>query len=38
MGVLENNGQDIDKDPNLAGLKTWWDTAKTTAVDGQTKR
>jgi hypothetical protein len=33
VGVLENNGQDIDTDPNLASLKTWWATAKNTAAD-----
>jgi len=32
VGVLQNNGQDIDTDPNLAGLKTWWSTAKNTAA------
>jgi MFS family permease len=32
VGILENNGKDIDTDPNLAGLKTWWDTAKPTAA------
>ncbi len=31
VGVLDNNGQDIDTDPNLASLKNWWATAKTTA-------
>lgn len=33
VGVLDNDGADIDKDPNLAGLKTWWATAKTTAAE-----
>jgi MFS family permease len=33
VGVLDNNGQDIDTDPNLAGLKTWWATAKNTAAE-----
>jgi len=33
VGVLDDNGQDIDIDPKLAGLKTWWATAKTTAAD-----
>jgi MFS family permease len=33
VGVLDNNGQDIDTDPNLAGLKTWWATAKATAAE-----
>jgi MFS family permease len=32
VGVLDNNGQDIDTDPNLAGLKDWWATAKATAA------
>ena len=32
VGVLENNGQDINIDPNLAGLKSWWATAKNTAA------
>jgi hypothetical protein len=32
VGVLENNGQDIDTDPNLAGLKTWWAAAQPTAA------
>jgi len=33
VGVLDNNGQDIDTNPNLAGLKTWWATAKNTAAE-----
>jgi hypothetical protein len=32
VGVLENNGANIDADPNLAGLKTWWAAAKATAA------
>jgi MFS family permease len=36
VGVLENNGKDIDSDPNLAGLKTWWDTAKASAATDAT--
>jgi MFS family permease len=32
VGVLENNGEDIDTNPNLAGLKTWWAAAKATAA------
>jgi MFS family permease len=32
VGVLDDNGQDIDTDPNLAGLKTWWAAAKDTAA------
>jgi hypothetical protein len=36
VGVLENNGKDIDTDPNLAGLKTWWGTAKTSAATDAT--
>ncbi|HZM01597.1 MAG TPA: hypothetical protein VFC44_01115, partial [Candidatus Saccharimonadales bacterium] len=32
VGVLENNGANIDTDPNLAGLKPWWAAAKTTAA------
>jgi MFS family permease len=31
VGVLENNGRDIDTDPNLSGLKTWWAAARNTA-------
>jgi MFS family permease len=33
VGVLENNGQDIDTDPNLAGLKNWWVAARSTAAE-----
>lgn len=33
VGVLDNNGKDIDTDPNLAGLKDWWSTAKATAAE-----
>jgi MFS family permease len=36
VGVLDNNGKDIDTDPNLAGLKTWWSTAKTSAATDAT--
>ena len=35
VGVLDNNGQDIDTDPNLANLKAWWATSKTTAAADQ---
>jgi hypothetical protein len=28
VGILENNGQDIDTDPNIAKLKPWWESAK----------
>lgn len=31
VGILQNNGTNIDSEPNLAGLKTWWDSAKATA-------
>jgi len=32
VGVLESDGKTIDTDPNLAGLKSWWAAAKTTAA------
>jgi MFS family permease len=32
VGLLESDGKDIDTDPNLANLKTWWATAKATAA------
>ena len=32
VGVLENNGKEIDTDPNLASLKSWWATAAPTAA------
>lgn len=32
VGLLETDGKDIETDPNLSDLKTWWSAAKVTAA------